>query len=135
MMADSYKIDGLIELLKRTEALSEAAKANFREASKVAAEPAVLAAQREVPVKSGKLRASIRSSPTTRGVRIKAGGVRVPYAKAVHFGHRRSELATMYRFRRADIKANPFLFRAVDQSKDEVAAIYLREIVKVWEAL
>jgi HK97 gp10 family phage protein len=128
-------VDGLNDLLRRVDQLSVAAANDFREAAVMAGEPVLAAARNTVPVKSGALKGTIRLSPTTRGVRIMAGNKRVPYAAAIHFGQKRDRRDEMYRFRRAAIPANPFLFRAIDQTKDEVVNIYLREIKKIWEEL
>ena len=52
-----------------------------------------------VPVRTGRLRASIRSRPTTRGVRVLTGGtIRTPYAEPIHFG-----------WPKRGIKAQPYL--------------------------
>lgn len=128
------RIDGLNSLLRRLESMSGEMKAGLISAGMKAGRPTLVRAKLEVPVKSGALRDSIRLKPTRRGVRIAAGSRKVPYAAAVHFGHRRENLATPYRFRQASLKAQPFLFRAVDRTYPQVADIYLAELVALWGA-
>ena len=127
-------VDGLDAMLKALELLDENARQGFRDAAMEAGQITLAAAYREAPRKTGALGQSIKLVSTTRGVKIRAGGtVRVPYANAVHFGYHRSRLDTRYRFARKDIKANPFLFRAVDQTASQVAERYLESINTIWE--
>ena len=118
-------VEGLDAMLKALELLDENARQGFRDAAMEAGQITLAAARREAPRKTGALAASIKLVSTTRGVKIRAGGtVKVPYANAVHFGYHRSRL---------DIKANPFLFRAVDQTAAQVAERYLESINTIWE--
>lgn len=62
-----------------------------------------------VPVKSGRLRESIRSSGTQKAGVVRAGFARVPYAGPIHFG-----------WRKRNISPQPFLYDAKDARRDEV---------------
>ena len=58
----------------------------IRAAGKEAAEPVAVEARRRVPVDSGRLKRSIRVTSTSRGVGVRAGNSRVPYAAVIEFG-------------------------------------------------
>ena len=58
----------------------------IRAAGKEAAEPIAVEARRRVPVDSGRLKRSIRVTSTARGVGVRAGNSRVPYAPVIEFG-------------------------------------------------
>jgi HK97 gp10 family phage protein len=129
---EGVSIEGLNKLLRALEQMDEQAKADFKAAGLKAAEPVIARARQEVPVRSGALQGSIRSALTSRGVRIRAGSKKVPYANAIHFGQKRDRRDEAYRFRRVAIKPNPFMFRAVDATKDEVLAVYEQHVIEIW---
>lgn len=52
----------------------------------IASATVALAAQAQAPVRSGSLRATIRSGATQRAATVRAGKKRVPYANCVHWG-------------------------------------------------
>lgn len=58
----------------------------LRQAAKQASQVVADEAERRVPVRSGRLRQSIRAAATTRGGVVKAGGARVPYAGWIEYG-------------------------------------------------
>ena len=67
-----------------------------------------------VPVLSGALRDTIRTSRTRSGSGVLAGGRSlVPYAGPIHFG-----------WRARNIEPQPFLYDALDKRRDEVVARY-----------
>lgn len=78
-----------------------------------------------VPVRTGKLRDSIRVSKTLRKVTIQAGNNRksksgVPYANPIHWGW----------FKR-NIKPQPFFVKALGITRDEVFRNYYDQIAKL----
>ena len=73
-----------------------------------------------VPMRSGNLAASLRSSGTARSGVVRAGKARVPYAGAIHFG-----------WARRNIAPNPFLWTALDRRRGEVERRYLSELERV----
>lgn len=66
-----------------------------------------------VPVQSGTLRESIRSSKRKTGATVLAGRRGVPYAGPIHFG-----------WRARNIEPQPFLYDALDSRRDEIAKKY-----------
>lgn len=66
-----------------------------------------------VPVMSGTLRDSIRSSKRKTGATVLAGRRSVPYAGPIHFG-----------WRARNIEPQPFLYDALDSRRQDVAKRY-----------
>lgn len=87
-------------------------------------------AQRLVPVRTGKLKSSIRSSGTVRDAIGRAGSKAVPYAAAVHWGHGERNLAvrrhgtqSRHGGRKAS-RANPFLRFAAQMVEGDITDRY-----------
>jgi len=72
------------------------------------------------PVRTGRLRETIRASGTKTAGRVRAGFKRVPYAGVIHFG---------WPARR--IQPQPFLYDALDQRRNEVFNRYFDGIKKI----
>ena len=121
MTQPTFQIEGLNKFLRGIEKLDDQAKKDFKQAGKRAGEIVVKAAQSEVPVVSGRLQKSIRAATTARGVKIRAGSARVPYAGPIHFG-----------WQSRNIVANPFMYRAADKKLNEVVLSYYDEIISIW---
>lgn len=94
-----------------------AVKETVREAGRIVATKAVP----EAPVRTGRLARSIRFKATNRDWSyVKAGTARaVPYANPIHWG-----------WRKHGIKPNPFLWRALAGSKDEVQRELMQNLEK-----
>jgi len=115
----------VINLKQVTKALQAIGVPNdaVKAAGKSSADAVVNEAQRLVPVRSGKLRDSIRVSATARGkVTISAGNNRtskagIPYANPIHWGW----------FKR-NIKPQPFFVKAIGLTRDEVYENYMRQM-------
>ena len=82
-----------------------------------AAEVVVNGAVRYVPVRTGKLAASIRAAATMTSGKVRAGSAAVPYAGPIHFG---------WPARR--IKPQPFIYDAMDVRRKEVYELYAARI-------
>ncbi len=79
-------------------------------------------AKTKVPVRSGRLKNSIRGSGTKTAARVKAGNNRktasgVPYGPPIHWG-----------WARKGIRAQPFLYEALDVKRQEVIDTYNKEV-------
>jgi hypothetical protein len=80
-------------------------------------------AKTKVPVRSGRLRNSVRGSGTKTAARVRAGNNRksgptsVPYAAPIHFG-----------WRARGIRPQPFLYEALDDRRQEVIDRYNDEV-------
>jgi len=73
-----------------------------------------------VPVRTGRLRASVRVLASQRRGQVAAGKKSVPYAGPIHFGWRAHNIAP-----------NPFLYKALDKRRNEVIRSYERSVDKV----
>jgi HK97 gp10 family phage protein len=121
------KVVNLKQITKALQAIGVPNDA-IKDAGKQAAESVIGEAQRIVPVRSGKLRDSIRLASNARGkVTIQAGNNRssksgVPYANPIHWGW----------FKR-NIKPQPFFVKALGLTRDEVYEKYFNNMSKLLE--
>ena len=115
----------VINLKQVTKALQAVGVPNdaIKAAGKQSADAVINEAKSLVPVRSGKLRDSIRLAATARGkVTIQAGNNRtsksgVPYANPIHWGW----------FKR-NIKPQPFFVKAIGLTRGEVYENYMRQM-------
>lgn len=115
----------VINLKQVTKALQAVGVPNdaIKAAGKQSADAVINEAKSLVPVRSGKLRDSIRVAATARGkVTIQAGNNRtsksgVPYANPIHWGW----------FKR-NIKPQPFFVKAIGLTRGEVYENYMRQM-------
>lgn len=115
------KVTNLREINRVIKAVGVPAEA-VKEAGKESAQAVVSEARSLVPVRSGKLRDSIRLGATARGkITIRAGNnTRIPYANPIHWGW----------FKRG-IKPNPFFSKALGYTREEIYANYFSALDKL----
>lgn len=128
----AIRVEGLDELRKALRELGDAElRKALRLANKASAQLVVQEALPQVPVRSGKLKASVKAMAGERDARARAGGPTVPYAQAVHWGTGpRPGLRGPH-----NIARNPFLLNAAEAKREEVAEAYLIELDKILEAI
>ncbi len=81
-----------------------------------------------VPVRSGKLRATIKSKKQARRVLVSAGNNgKVPYAGPIHFGW----FYDKNNFVQKNIMPNPFFSKALGIKREEVYRTYFENINKL----
>jgi hypothetical protein len=115
--ATGIKVEGLRDLNKALRAIGIPAK-EMNAAAKKSGDAVLRMSQTLVPVRTGRLRNSIKLSSTTKGIVIKAGNDRsVPYANPIHWGW----------FRR-NIKPQPFFIKALGYTRQEVYDDYYRAV-------
>lgn len=85
MTKPGVQVEGAARL-RRTLKAAGSDLQDLKDAHAKAAGIAETAAEQLVPVRSGALRASLRSSGTQSGGIIRAGGASVPYAAPIHWG-------------------------------------------------
>ena len=110
MVQPGVKIEGARELRKAARDIGgpEGRKA-IRQSHKKIADVVTPTARRDVPVRNGKLKASIRPAGTLSKAEVRAGGARVPYAGPIHGG-----------WPARNIAPNPFLTDAVSERYRDV---------------
>tara|TARA_R110002012_G_scaffold320793_1_gene545596 strand:- start:31 stop:438 length:408 start_codon:yes stop_codon:yes gene_type:complete len=93
---------------------------DLKELNKKVAEVVASQAKNEVPVRTGKLKDTIRGAGTkTQGV-VRAGFARVPYSGPIHFG-----------WYKRNIQPQPFLYEALDKRRGEVFDKYNKGVRKI----
>lgn len=94
--------------------MGDAAASELAELLRYAAEPVYEEAERLVPVRSGRLRDSLRVTGGKASAFVRAGFARIPYAGVIHYG------TTATSGRPSNIRAQPFLDDAADNKRGEV---------------
>lgn len=120
----AIQVDGLVSTIRTMKALGDS-DAAIKEALKQAAETMAQASRGTVPVRSGKLKRSIKTSVTVRGAFVVAGGKGAPYANPIHWGwfrDRKSQAARNSRrgYINKNIKPNPFFAKALGYTRNEI---------------
>lgn len=111
------KVKGLRSSIKALQAIGIDAK-DIKSAGNEAGEIVAREARTLVPVRTGALRNTIRTSKALNKVSVSAGNNgRVPYANPIHWGW----------FKR-NIKPQPFFVKALGITRDEVYQNYYRSI-------
>lgn len=129
----AIEIRGLRELQRTLRRFSEDAVDELRDTNAAAAKIVEREADRRVPVRSGKLKSTVRSSgQKTKGV-VRVGRKSVPYAGPIHFGWSTRPNIKFQAGRPAGgpIGANPFLYDALDDRRAKVLREYERQLRKI----
>jgi len=116
----TIKVEGLRELLTALRKIDPDLKLEIKQANRRAATVVYNAAVPMVPVRTGRLRASVRVLASQRRGQVAAGKKSVPYAGPIHFGWRAHNIAP-----------NPFLYKALDKRRNEVIRSYEQSVDKV----
>jgi len=130
------KVEGLNELrtsLRKLQdqtskkELQQTLKGELRDAAEIVA----TAARHRAPYRTGRLRDTIRPKGALRGTKVLAGGIRkVRHAGPIHWGWpTRPNPAKGWRG--GPIKANPFLWTALQARKGEILSNMERTVVKL----
>lgn len=123
------KVDGLDELRRDLGRVNPELRKELRTIHKSISEMVVRAALPNVPVKTGKLRASVKAQATQKAAYGKAGSpVRVPYAAAIHWGEGAGNVGGGSSRRNRNIPGRPFLWNAADQTINRAVREYEDQI-------
>lgn len=130
-MGTQVEVKAAIAALRRfgDEAKDDIKKVNLEAAKLVERE-----AKQRVPVLTGRLRASIRSSGQAGKGVVRAGGARVPYANPIHWGwpsRPEAKWGTPGRAVGGPIAANKFLTDALDSEQRRIVRLYADELEKL----
>lgn len=108
------EIEGLREVQRALKGLAEDSREDMKETHRKAGEIVAAAAKPLAPVLTGRLSATIQSSPTKYQGRVRIGrGASVPYAGPIHFGWPARRIAPQ-----------PFVYDALDSRREEVKQQY-----------
>jgi hypothetical protein len=121
------EVKGAAQLARHLKAANPALLKELKAENKRLAGMVADTAEAHVPRRTGRLAGSIRPGATQRSGTVKAGSRAVPWAGPIHFGwFRRKEPAVG-----GPIKPNPFLYRALDERRDEVFAAYKEAVERI----
>jgi hypothetical protein len=124
---DGIKVQGLNEALKVLRSIGTPT-AEVSAAAQEAGEIVASMSRTLVPVRSGKLRATIKSRKQARKVLVSAGNNKtVPYANPIHWGWYYDK----NNFVKKNIMPNPFFAKALGLTRKEVYETYFRNINKL----
>ena len=122
-MRPQLELVGYRQLKKELRQLGDEAVASLKQTNKEAADLVADTARPDIPVRSGRLKGTLRTTGTMRGGVVRMGRKAVPYAGPVHFGWPNRPNAAKG-WRGGPIRLNPFLYEAMDKRVGEVMAIY-----------
>ena len=127
-MADTgIKVQGLNQALRALKAIGTPI-AEVQAASKEAADIVANMSRSLVPVKSGRLRTTIKSQRQARKALVKAGSKGVPYANPIHWGW----FYDRNNFVKKNILPNPFFSKALGLTRKQVYETYFMNINKLF---
>ena len=106
------EVEGAKELRRAFDRMEDRA-GDLRELHKDAASIVEREAESIVPVLTGRLRDSIRTTAGKTSAAVLAGKRLIPYAGPIHFG-----------WREHNIEPQPFLYDALDDRRDDIIARY-----------
>lgn len=119
------KVDGLDQLRRQVRQINPDLGRELRATNKSVAEMVVQAALPNVPVRSGRLRRSVKATATQKAAYGKAGTpARVPYAAAIHWGEGAGNVGGGASRRNRNIQGRPFLWDAADRTINRAVAEY-----------
>lgn len=122
------KVEGLKEVLFALKQIG-VPTAEVSAASQEAAEIVAAMSRTLVPVRSGRLRASIKSRKQARKVLVSAGNSKsIPYANPIHWGW----FYDRNNFVKKNILPNPFFAKALGLTRNEVYKTYFVNINKLF---
>lgn len=101
-----------------------------RLANKSAADVIAREAKTRAPVRTGRLRNSIRSGATKAAATVRAGNKRVPYANAVHWGRKEGNVGSPPGNHKGKnpVQGKRFIWDAANNANGEAVETYKREI-------
>lgn len=97
---------------------------------KQAADLVLTRAERDAPVRTGKLKASLRTGATRTSAIVRSAGRSVPYAAPVHWGWP-TRPRPAKGWRGGPIKANPFVYDAAMDLHEQLEDNYLAAIERL----
>lgn len=110
----SIDIEGLRDLQKRIrETGDKSLGRELRQVNREAADIVKEDASPRVPVRTGRLRSTLKSKPEQRRASVRLGGPRAPYAPVIHWG-----------WPARGIRARPVVWEALGRRKREIIEKY-----------
>ena len=117
------KLIGYRDVRRALRKMGDDAVSELKQVNKEAADLVAETARPNIPVRSGRLEATLRTTGTARGGVVRLGRKAVPYAGPIHFGWP-NRPNRQKGWRGGPIRPNPFLYEATDKRIPEVMALY-----------
>ena len=117
------EIKGYGQLRRQLKRLGDEAIDGLKQLNKEVADIVADTARPNIPVRSGRLKETLRTSGTARGGYVRLGKKAVPYPGPIHFGWPNRPDPTQG-WRGGPIRPNPFLYEAMDRRVGEVLGAY-----------
>jgi len=113
----AIRVEGLNKLTRGLKNLEGDVTGSMKKLNAELAAEVADVARRKVPVLTGTLGNTIRSSGQARTGVVRSGSARVPYAGPIHFG-----------WAARNIRPQPFLYDALDERRDDVLRRWTEEL-------
>lgn len=136
MAQSAVRVEGLDELRRLLRKVGDKElQGTLKDAHKAAAQAVVRKALPNVPVRTGRLRASIRALGSQRVGRAVAGSARVPYAGSIHWGRKQGNVGSPPGNHKGPnaVKGRPFLKDAAESSTPEIEQAVLHAYRKMFD--
>lgn len=138
MAGAAVKVEGLDALRKVLRRMADRELTNqLKTTNKAAAQVVVTAALPKVPVRTGRLKTSVRALGSQRSGRAVAGAMRAPHAGAIHWGRRVGNVGSPPGNHPGPnrIAGRPFLWDAAQQAEGKVVDQYARDVDALFNAI
>lgn len=136
MSKPAVQVEGMDELRKGLRHINDVGlNQAYKDANKEIADEIVQRALPNVPVLTGKLKASVKAFGNLSGALGKAGNAAVPYAAAIHWGRKFGNVGSPPGNHEGanPILGRPFLRDAAEAVEPQVADRYLNHIDRVFD--
>lgn len=117
----SIEIDGLRDLQRRIRQTGDKGLGReLRQVNRDAADIVKNDASPRVPVRTGRLRSTLKSTPEQRGASVRLGGPKAPYAPPIHWG-----------WRAHNIRPRPVVWQAYGRQKPRIIEKYREGLARL----
>lgn len=130
-MTDAIKVEGLSEFVKNLKKLDTDLPKALRVAFNACADVVVQDARSNIPTKSGKAKASVKSRSTATASRIVGGSKRVPYYPWLDFGGRVGKNRSV---KRPFIKHGRYIYNSYFDNQPRYAELVEKALLDVARA-
>lgn len=128
---DAIQIEGLADLRRSLRALDADSPKAIRIAANKAAGIVVDAAQRDVPVRSGRAKKSIKARSTQTAAKITSGGNKAPYMPWLDYGGRVGRNRSI---KRPFIGDGRYVYPALAETRKQVEEAFRAELAVIADA-
>lgn len=130
-----YKVEGVAEVDAELQRLMDEIPDAIEDANRAAVELVIAAALPHVPVRTGRLRRSLKSVATPEAGVAYAGGPLAPYANTIHWGRIRGNVGSPPRNHQGInmVKGRPFLTDALEAVRVKATEEYQKAIDEIVE--